>query len=243
MSVVPVVALRQDAILGRVVPHREQQRVRHVRLEAKRLRTVHHLEQLHHAFPTVHPAPADFSFGREPLAVTLRDVACLAERTHDPLRIRVGIVRPLARTCRRVDAHDAVRTDAQIAKSPTDRARLTHLRQEVPAILVAAHGRSAASRRPHRRDKRSDDESPRRDVVGQALQIGARRIDAQVGIEEEQIDAVEPGAVDRRRRGEVEHRVEINGRLRSRAAFPDQPRPHRVVELRIGVLFLHESSR
>ena len=99
---------------GRVVAHREEQRVRHVGLEADGLRPVHHLEQLDVALHAVHAAPADFPFGRQPLAVTLGDVGRLAERVGDLLRVAGGILRPLRRTRRRVDADDAVAADAEV---------------------------------------------------------------------------------------------------------------------------------
>ena len=48
-------------------------------------------------------------------------------------------------------------------------------------------------------------------------------------IEQEQIDAVEADAVDSRGRRQVEHRVEIDRRLRV-GPLADEPRPHRVVQ-------------
>ena len=116
-----------------------------------------------------------------------------------------------------------------------DRAGLAHLRDERLALVVAAHGGSAAGRRPHRRDQRADDEIAPADAVGQLLQVVIRRIDADVRIEEEQIDAVELDAVHLRLRGVVEHRVEIDRRLGAGSALADEPGPHRVMDSGIFV--------
>ncbi len=48
---------------------------------------IDHFQKLHHPPPTVHAAPANLSFGGQPLAVVLGDVAGLAERVGDPLAV------------------------------------------------------------------------------------------------------------------------------------------------------------
>src|SRR5690606_9968111 len=53
-----------------------------------------------------------------------------------------------------------------------------------------------------------------------------------VGVVEKQVHAVEPGAVHLRLRGEIQHRVEVDGRLGAGTALADETRPHRVVKLR-----------
>ena len=70
------------------------------------------------------------------------------------------------------------------------------------------------------------------DLVGQRLQVVVGRVDARVRIEEKQIDAVEPHAIHFGGGGQVEHRVEIDGRLGARPALADQAGPHGVVQLR-----------
>ena len=97
------------------------------------------------------------------------------------------------------------------------------------AIVVASHRRAAACWRPHRRDERSDDEAARADAIGKPLQRVAIGIDVDVRIEQKQIDAVELHAVDVGRGRQVEHRVQIDRRLRV-GPFADEPRPHRVVK-------------
>ena len=63
----------------------------------------------------------------------------------------------------------------------------------------------------------------RANLVGQPLQIVVGRIDVDVRIEEEQIDAVEPDAVRPRGGREVEHGVEIDGRLGVGPPLPTRP--------------------
>ena len=95
-----------------------------------------------------------------------------------------------------------------------------------------AHRRAAAGRRPDRRDDRTDDQISRPHLVGQLLQIVVARVDVDVRGEQKQIDAVELDAVDLGRGRQVEHRVEIDRRLRTRRAFADDARPGGVVQLR-----------
>ena len=104
-----------------------------------------------------------------------------------------------------------------------------HLREKALAFLVAAHGRASAGRRPHRRDERSDDEAARADAIGKPLQRLAIGVDVDVRVEQEQVDALEADAVDVGGRRQVEHRVEIDRRLRV-GPLADEPRPHRVVQ-------------
>ena len=115
------------------------------------------------------------------------------------------------------------------------RAGLPHLRQEVLPFLFVPHGRAAAGRRPHRRDERADDEMLRADLVGEPFQIVVGRVDADVRVEEKQIDAVELDAVHFGRRRHVEHRVEVDRRLGIRA-LADQPGPHGVMDSGVFVL-------
>src|SRR6266498_130150 len=49
-------------------------------LKADRLRAVDELEELRHTLPAVHPAPADFTFGGQSLAIAFCNIARLTER-------------------------------------------------------------------------------------------------------------------------------------------------------------------
>ena len=95
---------------------------------------------------------------------------------------------------------------------------------------IVAHRRAAAGRRPDRRDDRADDQPARREPFSASsskLLVG--RVDADVRIEQKQIDAVEPLAIDLGRGREVEHRVELNRRLAA-LAFADDAGPGGVVK-------------
>ena len=61
--------------------------------------------------------------------------------------------------------------------------------------------------------------------------------------EQEQVEAVELDAVDLGRGGQVEHRVQIDRRLRA-LPLADHPRPGRVVQFRIvvGMTAAHDDS-
>ena len=94
---------------------------------------------------------------------------------------------------------------------PADPARLPHLRDELLAFGGVAHRGAAAGRRPDRRDQASRPARPRAaNPIGEPLDLVVARVDADVRIEQEQVDAVELDAVDRGLRGEIEHRVEID---------------------------------
>src|SRR5204863_7582524 len=134
------------------------------------------------ALPTVHTAPADLSVGRETLAVFLGDVARLAKRVGDLLRVPGRILRPLARTRRRIDPDDAVLADADVAKLLGDPARFADLRQETLPLVVTPHPRPAARRRPDRCHDRADDEFPGSNAIREPIQIVVGRIDAGVRI-------------------------------------------------------------
>ena len=225
----PVEPFRQQSILGCVVAQREQQRVRHVGLEAERLRPIHLFEQLEIPLPAVHAAPADLAFGGEPFAEPFRDRARLAEGLRDLLRVAVRILGPLRRTRGRIDPDDARRSNPDVTQLLADLARFPDLRDELLALALVPHRRAAAGGRPHRRHQRADRKVPRADAIGEPLDLVVARVDADVRIEQKQVDAVELHAVDRCVGGEIEHRVEVDRRLRV-GPFADQPRPHRVVE-------------
>ena len=178
----------------------------------------------------MHAAPADFALGREPLAEFLGDVARPAERVGDALRVGLRVGRPLGRRAGRVDPHDAVRADAELPQRAGDAAALANLREKLLACRIVAHRRAAARRRPDRRDDRTDDQAARANFLGQLFQLLVGRIDADVRIEQEQVDAVEPLAVDFGRGRQVEHRIEPNRRL-APLALADDAGPRRVMKL------------
>ena len=187
--------------------------------------------------PAVHAAPADFAFGGQPFAVIFGDVAGFAERLGDRLR---DCLRDLAPNrpdaAGRVDAHDAVRPDAEFAQLLRDAAAFANLVDELvrdPRRSPIAEpppvgGQTGATTEPTTKPRAPD-------LVGQALQIVVGRVDADVRVEQEQVDAVELDAVHLGGGGEVEHGVEVDGRFRVRP-FADEAGPHGVVKFRIGIL-------
>ena len=90
---------RHDAILGGVVAERVEQGVGHVGLEAEGAGAVGQFEQLHHALPAMHAAPADFSLGGEAFAMIGGDVAGQAKRLGDAFLVALGILEPNRRGC------------------------------------------------------------------------------------------------------------------------------------------------
>ena len=132
-------------------------------------------------------------------------------------------------------------THAEIAKRFGDVACFADLADEILAVGGAAHGRPAASGRPNRRDDRANDKTPGADLVCQTLNAVIVNLDTEVRIEQENIDAIKPNPVDFRASGQIEHRVQVDGRFGARAAFADQAGPHGIVELGkgIGVLCAH----
>ena len=186
-------------------------------------------QQLDHVPRAVHAAPADFALGRQPLAEFLGDVAGLAKRVGDPLRAGLRVRRPLGRRAGRVDPHDAVRPDAELLQRAGDAAAFADLREELLAGRVVAHRRAAAGGRPHGRDDRADHQPVRANLFRQLFQLLVGRIDADVRIEQKQIDAVEPLAVDLGRGRQIEHRIELDRRLAA-LAFADDAGPRGVVK-------------
>src|SRR5205823_5013128 len=68
------------------------------------------------------------------------------------------------------------------------------------------------------------------------------RVDARMRIEQKEIDAFEPYAVDVGLGCQIEHRVQIDRRLGARP-FSDEPRPHRVMQSRVFMRhFLRSAS-
>src|SRR5215207_5115340 len=158
LAVLPGEIVGQDARLWSVRAKGVEEGVRHIGLEAEGLRTVDRLQQVDHGFPAMHPAPADLSFRRQPLAVALRHVAGLTKGLGDDTGVPGGVLRPFFDGSRRVDAHDAVGAHAQLAQTAGDAAGLVDHLHEAGAVFGAAQCRAAADRWPDRRDHRTDDE-------------------------------------------------------------------------------------
>ena len=135
----------------------------------------------------------------------------LAERLGDSLRVASGSAaqspgsRP-SRSARR----RTCRTPSSRSVRAMRHAFWTCVRNFLRASSLA-HGRPAAGRRPDRGDNRADASPRDADLVGQRLQLVVGRVDADVRVEEEQVDAVELDAIDLGRGREVEHRIEAIG--------------------------------
>ncbi len=242
--VLPVEARRQQGVLGRVVAEEVEQGVGHVGLEAERLRAADQLQQLHHAAPAVHAAPADLALGRQPLAVLLGDVAGLAEGLGDPLLVAFRILGPGARIDRRsrcARRRRAARPSARElpgdARRPCGPAVRNFLRSSSPPMAEPPPAGA-----PDRRHQRPDHQVLGADLVGQALQVVVGGVDVHVRRAEEEVDAVEPLAVHLGRGGQLDHLVEADDRLGAGGTLAHHPGPGRVVELRIVVLRARHGS-
>ena len=232
----PIEVRRKQAIFRRVVAQREQQRVRHVGLKAERLRTVHHLQQLDHVLPAMHAAPADFALGRQPLAVCFGDGAGFAEGfgdaawscQPDPSPHSAGLDGG-------IDADDAILPDADLlAASARSRRPCAPARQSDSAprrCPSPTRRRSAAT--PARRPSRS---RRFRAATRSASRFRSSSLESMLtcGSNRNRSTPSKRDAVDLGRGREIEHRVEIDGRLGVRA-LSDQSRPHGVVERRISL--------
>ena len=104
------------------------------------------------------------------------------------------------------------------------------MREEILAFFVAAHGRSAPSRRPHGRDHRANHQILALDFLSDRLQFIFLHVDADVRVEKEDVDPIELDAVDLGFRSQVEHGVQVNAWFGARAALANQAGPHGVVE-------------
>lgn len=67
------------------------------------------------------------------------------------------------------------------------------------------------------------------DLVGVVSDAGVVSIDIEMGVVEEEVDAVEGGARDLAAGGEFEHFFQRNGGLGGVGFFSDEARPHGVV--------------
>jgi hypothetical protein len=83
----------------------------------------------------VHATPADFTLGSETFPKALSNVGSLAEGLCDPLGAVLRVLGPLLDAGRRIDAHDAVRPNTQLAQLGRNPTSLEHLLDELLSIL------------------------------------------------------------------------------------------------------------
>src|SRR5215469_11819410 len=132
--VLPVKPLGQNRVFRGVVTQRVEEGVRHIRLETECFRPVYQLQQLNHAFPTVHSTPTDLAFGRQELAVTFSDIAALTKSRCDLLR-SFGITCPSLGICGGINSDDTIRSDPQLCQRSRDPAGFPDLFYEALALL------------------------------------------------------------------------------------------------------------
>src|SRR2546421_582767 len=101
--------------------------MRHISLKSQGLWPVHAFEEIHHFLPTMHAAPANFSFGRKPFAVGLRNVARLAESLDDFPLVHLRVLCPILDAGSRVYSYDPVRARAKVPEFARHPARVFHL--------------------------------------------------------------------------------------------------------------------
>ena len=222
-----VVILGDDAVRLGVGAERVEVGVGHVGLEADDLRHADGFEEIHHVFPRVHAAPANFTFGGEALAVVLGDFAGFAEGLRDELGGALRIFVPSGDACGAIDADDAVGADAELAEFFRDADGLADVGDEVGAGFFIAAGGGIEPDGGH---DGADDEAACLYFGGEGFDAVVRNIDVGVGVVEEEIDPVEFHATDLGFGGEVEHGVEFDERLSAGRALADETGPGCVVK-------------
>ena len=233
----PVEVLGQDAVVRRVVAHREEQRVRHVGLEADGLRAVRPARAARRCASRSACRPSRSRLRRRaarrrprrrrrPRGTFRRSSSCCRR---DPWPSPPGWPPSRCgrrRTCGCRVAFSVCAIAQALRTCVTNVLRSSSLPMAEPPPVG---GQTGATSEPTTRWRRPM-------LSASFLRSSSRRIDADVRIEEEQIDAVELDAVDLGLGGEVEHRVEIDRRLGAGSAFADEPGPHRVMD---GGVFVH----
>jgi hypothetical protein len=117
----------------------------------------------------MHAAPADLSFGDKEFAVILGDPGRFRKSLGDLPGPALRVLVPGIHASGGIDADAAGRADADLAHLPADLAGLSHLRQELLAVLLRAHGRAAARAAPDRRYEGAYLQAVAGDVVGHPL--------------------------------------------------------------------------
>src|SRR5436190_15167052 len=123
--------------------------MRHVRLESKRARSIHSLQQINHSLPAMHSAPADFALGCQTLAEPFSHITSLRKRLRNPLLIPFGVLRPIGHAARGINPDNAIRANTQITQRLSDMARLANLADKVLAVSFAAQRGTPAGWLPH----------------------------------------------------------------------------------------------
>ena len=218
-----------------VFAERVEERVRHVGLEADDFGHVHGLEEVHHVFPAVHAAPADFAFGGEAFTGVFGDLTGFAEGLGDEFGDALGIGVPGFDAGGAVDADDAIGAHAEVAEFFGDADGFADVVDPVGARGGVTAGGGIE---PHGSDDGADDEALGFDLGGEGFDAVVGDVDVGVWIVKEQVYAVELDAADFGFGGHVEHRVEIDKRLGAGAAFADETGPGSVVEF-WEVIFSH----
>src|SRR5581483_11308426 len=132
------------------------------------------------------------------------NVACLAEGVGNLPVVGRLVFGPVRRAERRINAHNAVRANADVTELAADLAGFAHLGQEGFALFFGTHRGAPAGWAPDWRDERADDQAARGDLVGKFFQIVVGGINVGVRQREENVHAVELLAVHFRGGGQVE---------------------------------------
>ena len=225
------VTFLEEGGLGGVVAHEVEVGVGQVGLEAEGLGLADAFEGIKHRFPGMHACPADFTFGGDALAVVGGDLRSLLKSVDDAGGVRLFIFAPLGDAeLGRVDADDAVFADAMLVEQLGDATGLIDREQELLLLFVGTHRRISDRARPDRRHERTDVQALGGDQVGHLLQIVFRDVGVGMGVEKEEIHAIELMPVDVGGDGHVEHVLEGDGRVIRIGLLADEAGPHGVVQ-------------
>ena len=212
----PVEVFRQSAVFGRVVAEREEHGVRHVGLKAEGLGAVHHFQQFHHAASSCACRPSRFRLRRR---AARRSSSAIVAGLAESLGDASWCCRPDLWPTRRDWHAESMRT-MPYWRMPRSRsfwpmrAGFAHLREEASALVLVAHGRAAAGGRPDGRHQRSGAQ------VLCAASLSARRFRSS-SVESMSVCGSERNRSTPSNRtpstsaggGQIEHGVEIDGRL------------------------------
>ena len=143
------VAGLEEGILRGVVAEQVEVGMGEIALEAERPRHIDRLQKVEHILPGMHPRPADFSLGSQPLAMAGRHDRRFAEGGRDPLRVGPSMLTPrVDAKLGRVDADDAILPHAMLVENLGDAAGLTNRVDKLAPLHRGSHGRVAHRARP-----------------------------------------------------------------------------------------------
>jgi len=224
------VAFFNKGVFRGVVAEEIEVGVGEVGLEADRFGHPGGLEGVEHVLPGVHAAPADFAFGGDALPMIDGDFAGALEGVGDKLGVAGGVFGPVVGAPGSVDADDAGLAHAVVIKELGDAGGLFNREDEIVTILLGAEGGASDGAGPDGGDEGSDLEPVARDLVRHLLEGVVGEVGIGVGVEDEQIHAVEFLALDFGGDGELEHVVERDRWVVGAVFFSDEAGPHRVME-------------